>query len=423
MIALLEAQRIVAALPLPTPTIEEVALEQSLGRVVASAPASDRDLPPFDRVTMDGFALRAADVASGGSLTVVAAVAAGTTAPRPLRPGEAMRVMTGAPLPEGADSVVPVEESVDEPRGSVRFTRSPKPGQNLHRRGVDLKRGDRPVEPGERVTAARVALLATLGARRVTTFRAPRVALLATGDELVEPDVVPTGAQIRESNRFALAAQVASAACVADVRPIVRDEPSAIAAAVEAALGGSSASDARRGADVVLMTGGSSVGDFDFSKSVATKLGAKLWFEQVSIKPGKPVLLFTLRDRVLFCLPGNPVSSFVTFELLVRPLLERLSGARAAWPIAQSLPLTTALAAPSERDLLQVATLRADAASGALAVEPIRWSGSGDVVSIARTNALVHVPRGVRFEAGAIARTFVLGSAFDGASRASEPVA
>jgi len=411
MIALLEAQRIVASLPLPTLAVEEIELEEALGRVLAVAPESDLDLPPFDRVTMDGFAVRAAEAQAGATLRNAGGLAAGATAARPLAPGEALRIMTGAPLPPGADAVVPLEEAVSE-GGSVRIGRTARPRQNVHARAVDLQRGARPIAAGERISAARVPLLATLGCRRVAVRRRPRVELLATGDELVEPDVVPAGAQIRESNRFALAAQVASAAAQPFLRPIVRDDRELLRAAVEASLGG----------DVLLVTGGSSAGDFDFSGEVLAGLGGRRWFEQVRIKPGKPVLLFTLGERVVFCLPGNPVSSFVVFELLVRPLLERLAGARACWPVPDELPLGEALSAPPERDLLQVARIEADR-PGRPRVDPVRWSGSGDLVALARANALVHLRQGAHAAAGSAARVLALRSAWDELPRASEPPA
>jgi molybdopterin molybdotransferase len=409
MIALVEAQRIVGSLPLPRLAAEEVALEESLGRVLAESPESDLDLPPFDRVTMDGFAVRAADASGRPALRVVAEVAAGASVARPLEGGEAVRIMTGAPLPSGADAVVPLEESRVE-GDRVSFARPPRPGQNVHPRGVDLKRGERPLAAGDRITAGRAGLLATLGRRRVRVSRRPRVALLASGSELLEPQETPRAGQIRECNRFALAAQVASAAALPRLEPIVRDDPALLRAAVERALD----------CDLVLVTGGSSAGDFDFSKEVLGALGGRLWFEQVRIKPGKPVLLFTLRERVAFCLPGNPVSSFVTFEVLVRPLLERLSGARECWPVPDELELGCALSAPAERDLLQPARVVAGRAGRPL-VEPVRWSGSGDVVALARANALVHLPQRASAAAGARVRVLELRSAWDDLPRASEP--
>jgi molybdopterin molybdotransferase len=417
MIPLFDAQRLVAGLALPAAATERVALEGALGRVLAEVPPSDSDLPPFDRVTMDGFAVRA-DGGADGSWRIVGTLAAGATAARPLGPREALRIMTGAPLPEGADAVVPIE--LAEVAGeAVRFVRPPKPGQNVHRRASDLHRGDRPLAAGERVTPARVALLATLGCRHVVVGRRPRVAIVTTGDELVEPDVVPRGGQIRDSNRFALAVQVASAGGEALLQPRVGDDPKLIRAALEGALAPSTGA---APADVVLVTGGSSVGDFDFSRDVVAGLGGRLSFDQVAIKPGKPVLLFTLGARVVFCLPGNPASSFVTFELFVRPLLERLAGATAAWPTPIESPAAGPLQAPAERDLLQLASFSAPQAGGKSETAPVRWSGSGDLVAIARANALVHLRKGRAAERGEPLRVLLFRSAFDDLPRSAEPI-
>jgi len=416
MIALAEAQRRIAALPLPPARHESVALAAAVGRVVAVAPASDLDLPPFDRVTMDGFALRAADVVAGRRLRVVAAVAAGAERATPIGPGEAVRIMTGAPLPPGADAVVPIEEATVAGEiaagGTVTFARGAQAGQNVHPRATDLRVGTQPIAVGTRVTAAMVPLLATLGCVTVAVERAVTVALIATGDELIEPSQRPRGAQIRESNRAGLAAQVASAGATVRALPIVRDDPVAILDALETALA----------CDVVLMTGGSSAGDFDYTHEVLAAVGAQLHFDQVRIKPGKPVIVATRGDRVIFGLPGNPVSAFVTFELLVRPLLERRAGATAVWPRALSLPIATPLRAPAERDLLQVARLEDDGA-GSWRAAPLHWSGSGDLVAMAGANALVHVAQARSLAAGERAPTFLLGDALAGVPRATEPQA
>ena len=411
MIALAEAQRLVAALTPPPTRHEPVALDAAVGRVLAVAPASDLDLPPFDRVTMDGFAVRAAEVVAGRPLRVVAAVAAGAESATPVASGEAVRIMTGAPLPAGADAVVPIEEATVA-GASVSFARAARPGQNVQPRATDLRAGAQPIAAGTRVTAAMVPLLATLGCATVSVVRAPTVALLATGDELVELTQRPHGAQIRESNRAGLAAQAASAGAVVRRLPIVRDDPVAILDALETALE----------CDVVLMTGGSSAGDFDYAHEVVAAVGATLLFDQVRIKPGKPVIVATRGDHVICGLPGNPVSAFVTFELLVRPLLERCAGATAVWPRALSLPIATPLRAPAERDLLQVARLEDDGA-GSWRAAPLRWSGSGDLVAMAGANALIHVAQAQSLDAGARAPTFLLGNALDGVPRATEPQA
>ncbi|MSR45535.1 MAG: molybdopterin molybdenumtransferase MoeA [Planctomycetes bacterium] len=410
MIALVEAQRRIAALPLPPCRVERVALMAALGRVLARAPSSDRDLPPFDRVTMDGFAVRAAEVAVATPLRVVASVAAGALSAVVVGPGEAIRIMTGAPLPRGADAVVPIEDAVVS-GASVQFQRTAKAGQNVHPRATDLRAGATPLAVGCRITPAMIPLLATLGCVEVEVGIAPRVAIVTTGNELVDIAAQPVGAQIRDSNRAGLAAQVASAAAMAVTQPIVRDDRDAIRAAIERSLA----------ADVVLLTGGSSVGDFDFAHEVLAALGATLLFDQVRIKPGKPVLLATLGEKVLFCLPGNPVSAFVTFELLVRPLLERCAGSRSVWPVPERLPLTEAQKAPSERDLLQVARIE-PLPDGRFAARPIRWSGSGDLVAIADASALVHVRQATCVAAGELADVIELRHAWDALPRAAEPL-
>lgn len=416
MIPLLEAQRIVARLELRAARSERVPLEAALGRVLADAPASDSDLPPFDRATMDGFAIRA-DAAVDAPWRIVGMLAAGATAERPLAAREALRIMTGAPVPAGADAVVPIElAEVAADGATVRFTRPPKPGANVHPRASDLKSGERPLAAGARVTPARVALLATLGCRTVSVGARPRVAILTTGDELVEPDVVPRGGQIRDSNRFALAVQVVSAGGEPLLRPRIGDDPQRIRSGLEAAA------DPALAADVLLVTGGSSVGDFDFSRSVVGGLGGKLWFDQVAIKPGKPVLLFTLGARVVFCLPGNPASSFVTFELFVRPLLERLAGARAAWPAPIESPAAAPLQAPPERDLLQLAAFTLPEGAAKSETAPVRWSGSGDLVAIARANALVHLKKGTAAARGEPLRVLLFRSSFDDLPRSAEPI-
>ncbi len=410
MIARIEAQRRIAALTLAALPSERVALADAVGRTLAAAPASDLDLPPFHRVTMDGFAVRAGDVIPESPLRVVAAVAAGQASDALVAPGHAIRIMTGAPLPSGADAVIPIEEATAD-ADSVRFRHRATPGQNVHPRANDLRRGDRPLAAGTRVTSAMVPLLATLGCVEVEVTRRPRVALLATGDELVEIAQVPRAAQIRESNRHGLAAQTRSAGGVAQMLPITRDEPAAIVAAALAA----------GDADLLLLTGGSSVGDFDFAHDVLASLGATVRFDGVRIKPGKPVILATWGHRVIFCLPGNPVSAFVTFELLVRPLIERMAGARAVWPVAQTLPLASALKAPAERDLLQVARYEASG-DGRVTAAPLRWSGSGDLVAIAGAAALIQLPRGEQRSLGEDVRVVPLVDRADGWPRAKEPI-
>ena len=409
MIPRIEAQRIVDSHAARQQGVERVRSVEAVGRVLAEAPVSDQDLPPFDRITMDGFAVRAADLAEPGSLTVVGEVAAGAVAEVPLEAGQAYRVMTGAPLPPGADSVVMVEQT-EEAAGVVDFKVAVRLGQNIHRQAQDLQVGAQPMAVGERITTAHLPLLLTLGCAEVPVIPRPRVSILTSGNELVEPDQRPGPGQIRDSNRRMLEAQVASAGGVARCEPVVRDDREAMTEAVGRALD----------SDVVLLTGGSSVGAYDFSADAVEAHGARRWFEKVSIKPGKPVLYFTRGETQIFCLPGNPVSAFVTFELLVRPALERRLGIRNVWPQPLHLPCRGELKAPPIRDLFQVASVVAEA--GSWWVEPIRWSGSGDLASMARANALIHLPMKGQVGKGASVEVLPLRRVEESMPRAAEPV-
>jgi molybdopterin molybdotransferase len=386
-----------------------VPLAEAVGRVLADCPPSDRDLPPFDRSTMDGYAVRAGDLACGNRLRCVGNLAAGAVSSRPVGPGEALRIMTGAPLPEGADSVVMVEETREE-GDHVLIEAEVTRGQNIHGRGSDLRRGERPLTPGSRLTPAHVPVLATLGCTEVAVFRRPVVAILTSGDELVEPGEVPGPGRIRDSNRSTLAAQVRSAGGVPRPLPIVRDDVTLLEGAVQQGLD----------ADVLLLTGGSSVGDRDYSEEVIARTGAHRWFQKVAIKPGKPVLYFTRGATQIFCLPGNPVSAFVTFELLVRPALELLQGNPLAWPVPLLLPLAAALRAPRARELFQVSEIVA-ADSGGWGLRPVRWHGSGDLVSVARANALCRLGLDESRAAGDLARAYPLRHLAENLPRRREP--
>lgn len=408
MIPLREAQQFVHDFPVPDPGTEMVPLERSPGRTLAESPRSDQDQPPFDRVTMDGYALRSEDLPAPGTLVCVGEVAAGQTRKEPLQVGQVVRVMTGAPLPPGADAVIPVEETRIE-NDRVHFAVAATSRQNVHPRGVDLPAGSQPLHPGTRITTATVALLATLGRRLVRVYRPPSVSILTTGDELVEPDSRPGPGQIRDSNRFMLAAQCHTAGASARCLPIARDHLPAIEAAVREGLE----------SDVLLLTGGSSVGQYDYSGEVIASLGARRWFGQVAIKPGKPVLYFTRGEKQIFCLPGNPVSAFVTFELLVRPALERRARLTSVWPRPLQARITSELRAPTGRDLFQIARL--ESGEDGWSVHPIRWSGSGDLVSVANANALLHLPARQDRAPGDPADVFPLRRVDEDFPRSTEP--
>lgn len=306
---------------------EKVPLAQALGRVLAAAVTADVDLPPFDNSAMDGFAVRAADLEGCERgmvvLAVAGAVAAGEVATEQLAPGTAVRIMTGAPLPPGADLVVPFEETDDKEatslraEGKVRIYRASRVGANVRRAANDVRAGSTVVEAHTPITPGVVAVLASVGVAHVPVFRRPRVAILATGDELVEITERPGPGQIRNSNGYANSAQVLEAGGEVLRLPIARDTHAAVRSQLLAGREWS--------ADLFLSSGGVSVGDYDVVKEVLTELGS-LDFWRVRMKPGKPLAFGHVLGVPLLGLPGNPVSAMVTFELFGRPALRKMGG-------------------------------------------------------------------------------------------------
>ncbi len=321
-IAVAEARRLVQGEITPLPA-ETVALGEALGRVLAEPVRSGRTLPPADCSAMDGYALAAKDLAGAGrsaprELTLAFEVAAGGSASRALGPGECARIFTGAPLPEGADSVV-MQEETEASGGRVRFSTSPAPGDHVRRAGEDVEAGEQVLEAGTRIAAPQVGLLASLGRTVLRVHRRPRVAILSGGDELVEPDEDVVGGRIVASNAYSLAAQCRESGAVPTNLGIARDTPEALERALQAGLA----------SDVLLSSAGVSVGDHDHVRPVLEKLGCRLLFWGVQMKPGYPLTFGRFEASggpLVFGLPGNPVSAMVTFELFVRPALLRLGG-------------------------------------------------------------------------------------------------
>ena len=298
---------------------EEVALPESRGRFLARALRADRALPPWDNSAMDGFAVRAADLAAAPvALPVAGSVTAGDGPDAILPAGATLRIMTGAPIPRGADAVV-IREDVDDRGGSVRFPAPVAPGQNIRRAGEDLEPGSEVMEAGAAIGAGEIGVLAALGRARVEVGRRPQVAVLCTGDELCPIGHEPGPGQIFSSNEHALAAQVAEAGGVVARAELVPDDRARTEAALVAALA----------CDVVVTSGGVSVGDRDHVREALAGAGVTIDFWKVAMRPGKPVVFGVAPTGALcFGLPGNPVSSLTSFELFVRPALLALQGAR-----------------------------------------------------------------------------------------------
>lgn len=364
----------------PTP------LAEALGRVLAEDVRADLDSPPFTKSLMDGYAVRAAD---GVNLRLTAVVAAGDPPGATVGPGEAVRIFTGAPLPDGADAVVMVEKTEPaEPKigEAVRLTEPVKPGQNVLPRGREMRAGDAVLPAGTAITPAAVGLLAGVGRATIAAVRPPRVAVMATGSELVEADAKPGPGQIRNSNGPMLVAQAARSGAMPRYLGIGRDDPNVLAAMVREGLANS---------DVLILAGGVSVGAFDLVPGVLRDLGVEAHFHKVRMKPGKPLLFGTRGGKLVFGLPGNPISSFVCCELFVRPALRALAGHRDPGPNTVTLPLGEPLSAKNDRPTYHPAKLEGTA------VRPLPWFGSADLRALLTADALLVLPSGeVRYEAG-----------------------
>jgi molybdopterin molybdotransferase len=373
--------------PLPS---EAVPLTSALGRVLAADVRAVADLPPFASSAMDGFAVRAAD--TPGTLPVVERIAAGGLATRALVPGEAMGIATGAPVPEGADAVVPVEYVVNR-ENSVEIAGSVEAGTHVRPRGGDLRSSDVVLRAGVRLGAPQIAAAAAAGAGQVSCAVRPRAAVISTGSELRLPGESLAEGQIFESNSFMLAAALASAG--ASVLPVasVADDEVAHRAAIEQGLD----------ADVLVTSGGVSVGPHDLVRRIEADLGVEEVFWRVAVKPGKPIAFGVRGGTLVFGLPGNPVSSLVCFELFVRPAVLALQGARDPGPTFALGELATSVKRNDERDELLRARLRIDAAR--VLLEPVLGQESHMIARTAGANALALVPRGEgTLDAGAVVR-------------------
>lgn len=386
-----------------TPTLPaEVALiDGALGRVLAENVAADHDLPPFDRAAMDGYAVRAADAASAPVvLEVIGQVRAGQSFDLRLAPGQAVQVMTGAPVPAGATAVVPVEKTrVMDGGRRVELQAAAEPGAHVARQGCEVRAGDTVLEAGSTIDPAAVGVLAAVGRGRVAVGRRPTVAVLATGDELVDVWDTPGRARIRNSNSYAIAAQARWAG--GDVRSlgVVPDQADRIAEAVREGFR----------SDVLLISGGVSAGAYDLVEEVLARFDTGLLFTRVAVKPGAPLVFGRRGDHLVFGLPGNPVSAQVTFELFVRPALLRMQGARVATRPPVQVALAEALSNRSGRRAYSPARIRFE--GGQLRAWPVPSQGSADLVAHARANAMVILEADqTRAEAGETVEALLLGN-------------
>jgi molybdopterin molybdotransferase len=387
LISIEEARSRVLAEASPLPA-ETVALPEALGSVLAEEIIASHDVPPFDNSGMDGYAVRAADTVeatpeSPVRLLISDTLPAGRVAAHSLRPGEAIRIMTGAPLPEGADTVVQ-SEITSEDSGYVVLMEPARRAKNIRRAGEDVAAGDRVLNAGTPLGPAEVGVLASLGHARLVVHRRPRVAIISTGSELVEVDQPLGPGQIRNSNSYSLRAQCLQLGVEATAFGIVPDDYEATRKAIEAGLE----------YDVLLTSGGVSVGRFDFVKDVQDELGVERRLWGVAMKPGKPLAFGVRGSTLVFGLPGNPVSAMVSFELFVRPALLRLMGYRKTTRPQYQAIIEEDVANPDGRTY--VVRVRAWREDGTWHVSSTGAQGSGILRSMVGANGLAFVPGGAR---------------------------
>ncbi len=358
----------------------EMTLERALGRTLAETVEADRDFPPTDRSAMDGFAVRAGDAGTeGGTLRVVGEIRAGQD-PRGIDvgAGEAARIFTGGVIPKGADAVVMVEATQEDARsGTVLVKEGAASGQHVRRRGEDLRAGEAVVRSGSVLRSAEMAAMAAVGRTRVRVVRPPSVAVLSTGDEVVESEVEPAPHQVRNSNARMLLAELASRRIEARYLGIAKDEPDALRTAIGRGLTG----------DLLILTGGVSVGAYDHVRDTLAAAGCEVLFQDVAMRPGKPIVAARRGSCLVLGLPGNPVSAFTGLQVFVLPAIRKMMGD--PHPLVE--PVHARLLAPLSRKPgrltyhLALLTWRA----GEPTVTPVASTSSGDVLSLARANAFI----------------------------------
>ncbi|MBX9628682.1 MAG: molybdopterin molybdotransferase MoeA [Gemmataceae bacterium] len=367
------------------------------GLVLAADVIADLDSPPFDKSLRDGYAVRSAET---GDRRVVEEIAAGSVPTKVIGEGEAARIFTGAPIPDGADAVVMQEDAEVLADGRVRFNASIRPGQWVFTRGKEMRAGEVVVAAGTVITPAVTGMLAAVGAVEVPTWAAPAVEVQVTGDELVDGPAPAGLGQIRNSNGPMLAALVQSTGFSGFSNPVVPDRADALRNKLGKAVAGS---------DVLIVAGGVSVGDYDLVPQVLAELGVEVHFRQVRMKPGKPLLFGTKGDTLVFGLPGNPVSAFVCFELFVRPALRKLAGHADPGPRTVRLPLAAAVAETNDRPTYRPAKL--EVAEVGWEVRPLPWGGAPDLRSLLTADALVVLPAGdARYDRGTPVPVILLGT-------------
>jgi molybdopterin molybdotransferase len=360
------------------PRTEFIPLLASQGRILAQDILSDRDYPPFDRSIRDGYAVHAADTHPGATLRCIGELKAGDTPSTSVQPGTCIQIMTGAALPEGADAVVMIEHT-QRKADTVTSDRAVQPGQHVVPRGSEQAANKTVLTKRTRLCFAQIAAAAQVGAAQLTVYRKPRIAILSTGDEVIDFTAAPGPFQIRNSNSASLAAQVASLHAEPALLGNAKDTHEDLRAKIATGLQ----------ADALILSGGVSAGKYDLVEPVLKEFAAETVFDAVAIRPGKPVVFALCQSKPVFGLPGNPVSTMVTFELFARPAIELLSGMNPSTLPFIEATITQRLSEKPGLTHFLPATLEY---GDHLRVTPLRWQGSGDIIAMSRANCLLVVP-------------------------------
>ncbi len=368
--------------------LEKIGLLEALGRVLGEDIIATRDNPPWDNSAMDGFAVRWEDIKQDHAITkpvelkIIEDVPAGKVATKAVGAGQAIRIMTGAPVPKGADTVVKVEET--EPSGDqVRIFKEVERGGNVRPQGEDVKKGDTIMAKGTQIRPAEAGMLAILAKSFVLVYQRPRVAILSSGDELADLDERFDEDKIINSNSYGIAADVQEAGGIPILLGIAKDQPAALKEKIAHGLN----------ADILVLSGGVSLGEYDFTKDVFKDLGAEMHFWKLAIRPGQPLAFGKIQGTLAFGLPGNPVSSMVTFEQLVRPAMMKMGGHRSyGRPVVQAVFQEKFSKRNDRRHFLRGVLSRQD---GVLTVRTTGDQGSGILTSMVKANGLIDVPEDV----------------------------
>lgn len=395
MIPIEEARSIVEG---ETPVLSKktVALAECVGRVLAEDIIADMDLPPFDRSQMDGFAIRSEDLTGTDvALKIIGESAAGKGWDGIVEKGTAVRIMTGARVPEGADSVQMVEKT-READGFVTIQSPTRKLENIVKRASEIRSGEKVLDAGTRVTANMIATLASFGYSMVPVGSRPRISILSTGSEIVDIDKKPGPDQIRNSNSWSLSQFARHVNARVSILDNAADNLRALTDIIDRET---------EKCDLLVISGGVSVGDYDFTKPALEKIGAKIFFDKVALKPGKPTVFAKKADTMIFGLPGNPVSVAVTFFVFVRPAILKMQGARKFGLAKSNAVLSHDINGAKGRDSLLPVTVSVTS-DGLQSVETLRFSGSSNFITFAEANALVFVERDTKMRAGELATLY-----------------